>query len=80
MIFEGLTGSMSRLRWFQGTEERSSVARRGVEENRPGGSGERRLEVERERERSAGVDRRLRGDSEDNSGILLSDNTCNITT
>ena len=68
---------MSGLRWVQGTEDRSSEARRGVEENRPGGSGERRLQVDSEREVRDGVDRRLIGDTDVSSGMLFSDNTWN---
>ena len=66
---------MSGLRWVQGTEDRSSEARRGVDENRPGGSGDRRLQVERESEVREGVERRLIGDKEESSGMLFSDNT-----
>ena len=66
---------MSGLRWVHVTEDRSSEARRGVEENRPGGSGDRRLQVERESEVREGVERRLIGDKEESSGMLFSDNT-----
>ena len=69
---------MSGLRWVQGTEDRSREARRGVEENRPGGSGERRLQVESERVVRDGVDKRLSGDTEERSGMLFSNNTWNI--
>ena len=75
IICEGLTGSMSGLRWVQGTEDRSREARRGVEENRPGGSGERRLQVDSESEVREGVDRRLMGDTEESSGMLFRDKT-----
>ena len=75
MICEGLTGSMSGLSWVQGTEDRSSEARSGVEANRPGGSGERRLQVDSEREVREGVDKRLMGDTEESSGMLLRDKT-----
>lgn len=66
---------MSGLSWVQGTEDRSREASRGVEENRPGGSGDRRLQVESDSEVREGVDRRLIGDTEESSGMLFSDNT-----
>ena len=69
---------MSGLRWVQGTEDRSREARRGVAENRPGGSWERRLQVDSERALREGVDNRLSGDSEERSGMLFSDNNWNI--
>ena len=78
IIFEGLTGSMSGLRWVQGTEDRSREASRGVAENRLGGSWERRLQVDSERAVRDGVDNRLSGDTEDRSGMLFSDNTWKI--
>ena len=75
IIFEGLTGSMSGLSLVQGTEDRSREASRGVAEKRPGGSWERRLQVESERAVRDGVDSRLMGDIEESSGMLFSDNT-----
>ena len=47
-------------------------------ENRPGGSWERRLQVDSERAVREGVDSRLSGDTEERSGMLFSDNTWNI--
>ena len=47
-------------------------------ENRPGGSWERRLQVESERAVRDGVDNRLSGDTEERSGMLFSDNTWKI--
>ena len=69
---------MSGLRWVQGTEDRSKEASRGVAENSPGGSWERRLQVDSERAVRDGVDSRLRGDTVERSGMLFSDNTWKI--